>query len=170
MEVFLHRFNLDDAPRHLCDAIKNNLTNDVWRYNNVYEGDGLLGMEGLVIEDDAGDEQDDAGDEQEVTRQTSLQVPGWQDGCPELVRPRRIPRHIQNQSTPRCLHYYEIAELRGHAHGGKRILLHSPPSWRNNVVWVTPERHSAALPNGIYLDTSKIINPGFNAIQNTINS
>lgn len=78
MEVFLHRFNLDDAPRHLYDAIKNNLTNDVWRYNNVYEGDGLVGMEGLVIEDDAGDEQDYAG-EQERAKQVFKYLAGKMD-------------------------------------------------------------------------------------------
>ena len=31
------------------------------RYNNVYEGDGLAGMDGLAIEDDP---EDDSGDEQ----------------------------------------------------------------------------------------------------------
>ena len=63
MEVFMHRFNLDDAPRHLYDTIKNNLTKNVWRYNNVYAGDGLLGMEGLAIEDDHSDYEQECAEQ-----------------------------------------------------------------------------------------------------------
>ena len=59
----MYRFNLDDAPEHLYRTIKNNLTKKVFRYNNVYEGDGIDGMAGLVIEDDP-DDEDDADDEQ----------------------------------------------------------------------------------------------------------
>ena len=52
-EVCAYRFNLDDAPEHLYDTIKNNLnlTKKVWKYENVYE-DGIEGMSGLVIEDE----------------------------------------------------------------------------------------------------------------------
>ena len=52
-EVGMYRFNLDDAPEHLYDTIKNNLnlTKKVWKYENVYE-DGIEGMSGLVIEDE----------------------------------------------------------------------------------------------------------------------
>ena len=52
-EVGVYRFNLDDAPEHLYDTIKNNLnlTKKVWKYENVYE-DGIEGMSGLVIEDE----------------------------------------------------------------------------------------------------------------------
>ena len=57
-EVGVYRFNLDDAPEHLYDTIKNNLTKKVWKYENVYE-DGIEGMAGLVIEDDPDDDEDE---------------------------------------------------------------------------------------------------------------
>ena len=62
-EVCAYRFNLDDAPEHLYDTIKNNLnlTKKVWKYENVYE-DGIEGMAGLVIEDPDDDEDENEND------------------------------------------------------------------------------------------------------------
>ena len=51
MEVCYYWFNLNDAPDHMYDQIANNLTKNVWRYDNVRDGDGIEGFEGIVDQD-----------------------------------------------------------------------------------------------------------------------
>ena len=70
-EVSFNRFNLDDAPDHMYFQIVNNLTNNVWRYDNVHEGGGIEGLAGLVNEED--DDEDDEENDAEMRAEEVLE-------------------------------------------------------------------------------------------------
>ena len=82
-EVSFNRFNLDDAPDHMYFQIVNNLTKNVWRYDNVHESGGIEGLAGLVNEED--DDKDDEENDAEMRAEEVLEY--IQNKCKDEENP-----------------------------------------------------------------------------------